>query len=381
MTGFVFHNATAVDAYGAINDAWLVSEGERIFVRGQGQGWNQYIHGRTIIDADRGFLTPGFIDLHTHGGGGSSSEDGRAGILTALRAHQKHGTTRSVISFVAGSIAGLYENLQLVADLVDENPLILGSHLEGPFLSMSRRGAHDPRYLRDPELDAVASLVRVSRGTLRQVTVDPKRAGSAEAIEALVANGVRVAVGHTEAGYEAASEAFARGASILTHAFNAMPGLGHRDPGPVMAAVDNPAVTLELILDLHHVHPRMCALLFDLAPERVALVTDAMAGAAAPEGAYELGGLSVTVSQGVAVLEGTDTLAGSTLTLDQAIRNGLAAGIGPVPLVAAATLTPAKALGLHHELGRLQPGFLADIVLLDRDWNVVQTFAAGRSLG
>jgi N-acetylglucosamine-6-phosphate deacetylase len=380
MTGFVFHNATAVDVSGAVDDAWLVSEGERILVRGQGRGWKEHIQGRTIIDADQGFLAPGFIDLHMHGGGGTSSEDGRNGILNALGAHHRHGTTRSVVSFVAGDIDSLRANLQLVAELVAENSFILGSHLEGPFLSMGRRGAHDAKYLRDPDRDAVSSLVQASRGTLRQVTVDPERSGSAEAIQEFVANGVRVAVGHTEAGYEAASEAFAQGASILTHSFNAMPGLGHRDPGPVMAAIDNPAVTLELILDLHHVHPRMCALLFDLAPERVALITDAMAGAAAPAGTYELGGLSVTVSDGVAVLEGTDTLAGSTLTLDLAIRKGVTAGIGLVHLVTAATFTPAKTLGLQHKLGRLEPGFMADIVQLDRDWNVVQTIAAGQLL-
>ncbi|WP_175494134.1 amidohydrolase family protein [Herbiconiux ginsengi] len=137
-----------------------------------------------------------------------------------------------------------------------------------------------------------------------------------------------------------------------------------------MAALDNPAVTLELILDSHHLHPRMCAFLFDLAPERVALITDAMAGAAAPEGSYDLGGFSVIVSAGIATLEGTGILAGSTLTLDHAIREGLAAGIDPVALVTAATLAPARALGLEDTLGRLQPGCLADIVLLTKEWNV-----------
>jgi N-acetylglucosamine-6-phosphate deacetylase len=190
-----------------------------------------------------------------------------------------------------------------------------------------------------------------------------------------------VAVGHTEATLEITREAFDRGARLLTHAFNAMPGIHHRAPGPVVAAFEDERVSIELILDGRHVHPDVAALAFREAPGRVALVTDAMAAAGATDGDYRLGSLNVTVKDGLAVLSGTSTIAGSTLTQDVALRCAIElARVSPRDAVTALTATPARILGLEHRLGRLAPGFAADAVLLDHDWRVTAVWGNGLQL-
>jgi N-acetylglucosamine-6-phosphate deacetylase len=209
------------------------------------------------------------------------------------------------------------------------------------------------------------------------VTLAPELPGGLDAVRRLAGAGVTVAVGHTEADLTTTAAAFDAGARVLTHAFNAMPGLGHREPGPVGAALRDQRVTIELILDGAHVHPVVAGLLMSGAPGRVALVSDAMAAAGGPDGGYRLGGRDVTVRDGVAVLAGTTTLAGSTLTLDAALRNALAQGVDPVAAVAAVTAVPARALGLGDRLGRLAPGYAADVVVLDHDWTVRAVWAAG----
>ena len=223
-------------------------------------------------------------------------------------------------------------------------------------------------------------MIGAARGTLRQLTLAPELPNALETIDVLVAAEVTVAVGHTEATYEQAAEAFDRGARILTHAFNAMPGIHHRAPGPVVAALEDERVTLELILDGMHVHPAVAALAFEEAPERIALVTDAMAAAGVGDGDYQLGALAVSVNKGLAVLRGTDTIAGSTLTQDVALRRGLEF-IEPRDAVRALTHTPAKALGLDHRFGTLAVGYAADAVLLDHDWTVTDVWAAGVPVG
>ncbi|WP_380165320.1 N-acetylglucosamine-6-phosphate deacetylase [Jannaschia sp. R86511] len=373
----VVRSVTAVDAAGTVPDAWLSSRDGRITATGTGDGWRAHAAGAEVVDGTGRLLVPGFVDLHVHGGGGHSHEDGPEAVLAATAAHARHGTTRTVVSLVSDTVVALCRRLGEVADLAREHPHVLGSHLEGPFLAPARKGAHDPQRLVDPTPEAVERLLAAARGTLRQVTLAPERPGATAAAEAFRAAGVVVAVGHTEADHALAAATFARGARLLTHAFNAMPGVHHRAPGPVVAAVDDGSVVLEVILDGEHVHPRVVAMLLAAAPDRVALVTDAMAAAAATDGDYVLGGLGVTVSGGRAVVTGTDTLAGSTLTMDRALRTGVAAGLPLPALVAAATATPARVLGLGGVVGRLAPGQLADLVLLDETLHVVSVHHSG----
>lgn len=383
MSALVVHDARKVDADGLVDEFWLVAEGGTIVATGSGIGWHEAarVPGAAVVDAGGHWLTPGFIDVHCHGGGGHPYDDGPEQMLAALATHRAHGTTRSLVSHVANPLAALRESLAIVADLAESDPLVLGSHLEGPFLAEERRGAHDAAFLREPGPATVEELIGAARGTLRTATIAPELPNALEAIGVLIEADVVVGVGHTTADYDQAARAFEVGARLLTHAFNAMNGIHHRAPGPVMAAIDNPEVTLELILDGLHVHPSVARLLFTAAPGRVALVTDAMAAAGASDGDYRLGGLNVTVTDGLAVLSGTSTIAGSTLTQDAALRIAVdRVGLDPVHAVAALTLTPAKVLGEDHRLGRLRPGFAADAVVLDHEWHVRTVVADGRIL-
>lgn len=195
-----------------------------------------------------------------------------------------------------------------------------------------------------PSPEAVERLLAAGEGIVRQVTLAPELPGAMDAVDAFVAAGVVVAVGHTEADHDVAAAAFDRGAQLVTHAFNAMPGLGHRAPGPVGAALGRDHVALEVIADGVHVHPEVIRTLFAAAPRRVILVTDAMSATGLGDGEYRLGGLDVEVKDGRPVLAGTDTLAGSTLTMERAIEMATAAGV-PLDLArAAASTVPARLL-------------------------------------
>lgn len=374
----LFHGARKLDAHGQVDDFWMLVEGDSIVATGSGP---QHPDAATSVDIAGHWLVPGFIDLHGHGGGGHAYDDGPEEILAALATHRAHGTTRSVISLVANPLAMLRTSLETIADLTEVDPLILGSHLEGPFLAADNRGAHSLDYLREPEPLEVEELLGAARGTLRQLTIAPELPGALEAIDVLVEAGVAVAIGHTMADEALAHEAFDRGARILTHAFNAMPGIHHRKPGPVVAAFEDERVTLELILDGRHVHPSVAHLAFGAAPGRIALVTDAMAAAGSSDGDYSLGSLTVAVRDGLAMLRGTTTIAGSTLTQDVALRCAIeAARVSAKDAVTALTLTPARALGLDHRHGLLAAGYAADAVLLDHEWSVTGVWADGRSL-
>jgi N-acetylglucosamine-6-phosphate deacetylase len=373
----LFEHARKLDAHGQTDDFWMLVEGDTILSTGHGEAPD----ATTRVDVDGRWLVPGFMDLHGHGGGGHSYDDGAIEIGEALATHRAHGTTRSVISLVANPLASLRTSLSEIADIADADPLVLGSHLEGPFLAPGRRGAHNGDFLRDPAPYEVEELIGAARGTLRQLTIAPELPNAMDAIDVLVENGVTIAIGHTEAGFDVAREAFDRGARIVTHVFNAMPGIHHRAPGPVVAAFEDDRVTLELILDGEHVHPDVAAMVFASAPGRVALVTDAMAAAGSHDGDYTLGSLTVTVHEGIARLRGTPTIAGSTLTQDVALRIAVTRSrVEPKRAVEALTLTPARALGLGHRHGLLAPGFAADAVLLDHDWRVTGVWADGRPL-
>lgn len=372
------HDALLLDGSGRRERGWVRTAGAMIAEVGVGDRWQAHAAsaGR-IVDAAGAALTPGFIDLHSHGGAGVaySAEDTTA----ALAFHRSHGTTRTLLSLVSAPIDRRAGWLEHIAAAVADDPLVLGSHLEGPYLATHRCGAHDPAVLVAPDAESVERELVAADGTLAMVTIAPELPGADDAIARFVDAGVVVAIGHTDADYDAARRGFDAGATVLTHAFNAMPPMLHRAPGPVMAAVDAGAV-LELILDGVHVHPSVAAGLFRLAPGRVALITDAIAAAGCADGTYPLGSLTLEVRDGRATLLGTDTLAGSVLTQDAALRRAVEVlGVDPVDAVRALTAVPAAALE-RDDLGWLRPGCRADLVLLDDEWSPTLVVGEGTVL-
>ncbi len=358
--------ARVVDARRDLPDAWMRVHNGLIAEVGTGLA----PRASERIDLGGATLTPGLIDLHVHGGGGHAFDDGTDAITSGVAAHRRHGTTATLVSLVSSPLDVLRRQLTHVAVARRSDPAILGVHLEGPCLSPARRGAHDPGALALPD-GPVLDLVRDAEpGLVRQVTLAPELPGALDAITELTALGIRVAIGHTEADYALTREAIARGATLLTHALNAMPAIGHRLPGPVPAALADDRVTLELILDGVHVHPAVARMLLTSAPRRVALITDAMAAAAHADGAYRLGELDVHVADGRALLDDGVTIAGSTLTLDRAVRAAIVdLGLAASDAVGAATSVPAAALG-DPARGLLEPGMRADLVAWDADWRV-----------
>lgn len=379
----VVHSARLVDAGRTVQDAWVRFDAGRVAATGIGDSWRGFAQPYdTIVDAVAAagadaMLTPGFIDIHGHGGAGQSYDDGPDAIRGARALHRSHGTTRAVISLVTAPLEVMGRRAAMIADLASTDADILGSHLEGPFLDPGHRGAHEETLLRAPEPAVLERLLEAGRGTIRQVTLAPELPGALNAIRMVVGAGAAAAVGHTGADLAQTRAAFAAGATILTHAFNAMPGLHHRDPGPVAAAAADPRVTLEVIADGVHLHPEVVRIAFAAAPGRIALVTDAMAAAGHADGRYELGSLGVDVVDGVARLTVGGAISGSTLTQDAALRHAVQTGVRLVDAVRALTATPARAIGRGEDLGSLAVGSLADAVLLTGAFEVHSVWTAG----
>ncbi|CAL8979013.1 N-acetylgalactosamine-6-phosphate deacetylase [Propionicimonas sp. T2.31MG-18] len=349
---------------------WVETAGERIVATGSGAP------ARPADEHVSGILIPGYVDVHSHGGGGASfvTEDPDV-ARQALAAHRRLGVTTMVASLVTGTMADLKRQVGCLAGLVESGELA-GIHLEGPWLALKYKGAHPPALLADPDPDAVAELLDAGRGAVRMVTIAPERAGALDSIRLMVSRGVVAAIGHTDADYDTARAAIDAGATGATHLFNAMAPLRHREPGPVLALWEDPGVYLELILDRVHVRPELVAFVASTEPDRVVFVTDAMAAAGSSDGDYVLGELPVEVRGGVARIAGTDTIAGSTLTLDRAVRNAVASGIGFARAVHAATALPADYLSLP-DVGRIAVGKRADLVALDQELFATRVMQGG----
>ncbi len=333
-----------------------------------------------VVDLHGAWLLPGYIDLHMHGGGGHNVSDSRTAMEQAVAFHHTHGTTATLVSLVTAPEHALSEQLAWAAELVRRGPSrrghVLGSHLEGPFLSARRCGAQNEAHMVAPDPELLARLQAVAGDTLRMVTIAPELPGALELIETLSRAGVIAAMGHSDANYEQALRGIRAGARHATHLFNAMPPMLHRDPGLVGAALEA-GITCELINDGRHVHPAIVRLVFELV-EAPALVTDAIDATGVGDGRFELGGQEVIVHDREARLAATGSLAGSTLTMDEAVRNAVkASGLSVERASAAASLIPARALRLDRELGAIAPGLCADLVVLDDDLRVTSVMASG----
>jgi N-acetylglucosamine-6-phosphate deacetylase len=328
------------------------------------------------------WIVPGFVDIHVHGGGGHSFTTGDPGAAReAAGFHLRHGTTTILASLVSSPARLLRDATVEFAALVAEG-VLAGVHYEGPYLSAVRCGAQNPAHLRDPSTAELTGLLDAGGGAVRMMTIAPERTGALDAIRLLAGRGVVAAVGHTDASYELALAAVEAGATVGTHLFNGMRPPHHRDPGPVLALLGHAGVTCELIADGVHLHDGTLAFAAAAAgPDRTALVTDAIDAAGMAGGAYELGGQAVVVAGGVARLAtagGTPgSIAGSTLTMDAALRRAVHAGISLQAACRMAATTPARAIGLGGTVGALVPGLRADLVVLDADLAVTRVMRAG----
>jgi N-acetylglucosamine-6-phosphate deacetylase len=323
----------------------------------------------------RGVAVPGFIDLQVNGFGGVDFLEADAeGYRRAGEALLETGVTGylpTLITTLEDELVAAMREIPIVA----EGPRILGIHLEGPFLSQRRLGTHPASARRDPEPGLIERLL--DAGPVRIMTIAPELPGAGALIDALHARGVTVSLGHSDATSEQANAAFDRGVHTVTHLFNAMRPFEHRDPGIAGAALARDDVIVQIINDGVHLAPDTVRLVWHAAAGRIALVTDAMAGAGVPDGPYSLGSLEVVVRDG-AVRGPNGVLAGSVLTMIDAVRNLHALGVGLADAVAAATSVPAAVLGLPT-LGRLDVDLPADIVVLTDTLEIESVFVGGEA--
>jgi N-acetylglucosamine-6-phosphate deacetylase len=335
--------------------------------------------GAHVIDAAGQALVPGFVELQFNGGFGDDFTNDPSTIWRVAERLPRYGVTSFLPTIITSPLEKIAEGQSVVtggppSGFRGARPL--GLHLEGPFLNPAKKGAHNPKYLRPPDTAAVATWSPATG--IRLVTIAPELPGALEVISALSSRGVLVSAGHSNATFEQAVAAFDAGARYGTHLFNAMSALGHRDPGLPGALLTDPRPTVGVIADGVHTHRSVIRLAWQaLGPHRMNLVTDAMAALGMPPGRHLLGDFEVVVDATSARLS-DGTLAGSILSLDQALRNLIdVTGCTLAEALPTLTTTPARAIGLDYERGRIAPGCLADMVLLAADLRVSATIAEG----
>jgi N-acetylglucosamine-6-phosphate deacetylase len=329
---------------------------------------------RPTLDVGESYIAPGFIDVHVHGIAGADAMDGSQDSLARIAERfASHGVTGFLPTTMTESLdvtlRAAHQIQEFMSTQTDRAPAgaqALGIHLEGPWISPQYKGAQNEQHILAPDEQTVHRMLDAAPGTVKIVTLAPELPGADDTIRLLREQGIYVSIGHTGATYEQALQAVALGATHITHCFNAMTGLNHRKPGVVGAALMVDDLFAELIADGVHVHPDVMRLLIRAkGRDRVMLITDAMAAAECPDGTYALGGQAVFVRDGEARLS-DGTLAGSTLVLDRAVRNLVQlCRISLVDAVYMASTTPAAAIGLGANKGRICAGYDADFTILD----------------
>jgi len=336
-----------------------------------------------IIDAGGMIIAPGFIDLHAHGGNGADVLDGLPEALTKIASfHARHGTTGMLPTIAAAPWKQMLGALRTAGEAA-VHPIIggariLGVHLEGPFLNPARKGAQNKDYLLRPNLAEMKALADAAGGQLRMVTLAPELPGAIEVVRWLADNGVIPAAGHTNATFAQMMEAVEAGLKHVTHIFNAMAPLHHREPGPAGAALACPDLSIEAIGDGAHIHPALLKLLDRLKGEnRMALVTDAVRATGKGNGTFQFAGQTITVQNGRARLP-DGTLAGSTLTMLQGVKNLVKlSGLTLPQAVRLASANPAAILGLGRRKGKIASGYDADLLLLDQNLELKMVMVEG----
>lgn len=337
------------------------------------------LEGEADLDAEGAYVIPGLVDIHTHGAMGEDFSDGRAeGMQPMADYYAAHGVTSFLATTMTLKEEVLTPAMHTIRDFKRQGGAkCAGIHLEGPFLGYAKRGAQAAENLHKPDPALFDRLNEASGGMVKMVTVACEEEGGMEFV-ANVSKKAAVSLGHTSCNYDQAMEAFARGASHATHLYNGMDGLHHRKPGIIAAAMDAGA-SVELICDGLHIHPAAIRLAHKLYGDKLNLVSDSLRCAGMPDGDYELGGQPITLAGGVARLTGTDTLAGSSISMLDALRNVVRFGLPLTDAVYAASTAPAEAARLT-DVGSLQAGKCADIVILDKDLGLKAVFVDGKKI-
>jgi N-acetylglucosamine-6-phosphate deacetylase len=387
MATTLLHVGTAITPKGEIADAGiLIRDGEIETVSPRAA--MELPPGAEEVRARESTAIPGFVDVHIHGAGGRDvmeADETALGTITGRLA--AFGTTSLLATTVTASADETVRAVQGIAKYISgqyqtnhARAEILGIHFEGPFLSKARRGVHPAEWLQLPSAELLQRFLQAASGNARILTIAPELLGAMPCIDAARSLGMVVSIGHTDATYEQARAAVAHGAHHATHVYNAMRPFSHRDPGVIGAVLTAPEVTAELIADGIHVDEiAMKVLLQAKGAQGVILISDGISATGMPDGKYMLGGLEVTVSGGVC-RNAEGRLAGSTLTLDRALRNIVKLGIPVGDAVRMLTLNPATLLGIEFKKGALRTGADADIVLLNEGLEIERVWARGTSV-
>lgn len=332
------------------------------------------------IDAGGCYIIPGLIDIHTHAARGEDASDGKPeGIPILARHYASQGVTSWCPTTMTLKEDTLIKAVKAIKsyERTNDGAKVAGIHLEGPFVCYAKRGAQNAENLHDPDFEMFSRINEASGNMVKVITMAPELPGSIEFIEK-ASKVCTVSIGHTEADYDTAMKAYKAGASHATHLYNAMPGLVHREPGVIAAARDCGA-TVELICDGLHIHPAVVRLTSALFGENLCFISDSLRCTYMPDGEYEFGGQTITLKSGKACMTGTDTLAGSTIHLIDAVRRAVKFGIPLEKAVYAATAVPAKVIKAD-DIGSLEKGKCADFVILDKELNVKDVYIDGKSI-
>lgn len=362
--------------------AVLVDDGGKIVYVGPAQGKPSF--DGTYVDVAGRFLSPGFIDIHVHGGNGVTF--GNGDLQSGLEKYSSWVATHGITNFLCTIAASSSEQLvRMIGEYVRifsrglPGARCAGLHLEGPFLNKLKKGAFNPEWLRSPNVREAEETIRAGEGWIKQITIAPELEGADRVAELFSRKGIVVALGHSNTDYETASKALRGEFSHVTHTFNAQSGFSHRSPNVVGAVLTSKHVTAEVISDMVHVHPAAIEMLVKcLGTDRVVLITDAMAAAGSQDGSYTLVGHQVTVKNGIALLA-DGTLAGGTSTLEQCVKNMVQkVGVSLPEAIKMASLNPAKVIKAADHLGSIAVGKDASLIVVDQEMTVHLTMVKGK---
>lgn len=342
------------------------------------------VDSEEVIDAKGLYLAPGFIDVHIHGAGGHDTMDGTFEAINEIsKTIVKYGTTSFTPTTMTVGIDDIKQSMKVIKEAKEngtDGAIVLGAHLEGPFISPKAIGAQNPKFLIPPTLENYKEMVGDAEDAVVSITIAPEVPGAKELIKELSQKGIVCSIGHTKATYEEAMEGIKCGCGHSTHLFNAMTPFAHREPGVVGAIFDSD-ITTETISDGIHVsYPSLRIAYNQKTPDKVLLVTDAMMACAMPDGMYALGGQDVVVKEGAARLL-SGSLAGSILTLDKAVKNVYKnVGLPLYEAVKMASYNPARHCKVENRKGLIKEGYDADLVLFDDDINIKNVIVNGKIL-